>query len=1383
MSLLHAYFHLRDQQAFRRLLDGGSTRGGGAGQASSSPSGGRSWNTRGGTLKDIMAAEVNARDSLGRTVLHLACASQEASAPEYVRMLLAHPAINVNLQDTESHWTALHRALYHGNLASAILLLQRADTDTSLKDLEGYTAFDLYNSTLEDTKPVLSEGSTLELFTWGANRNATLGLGDSNDRTYPEQVIIRRADDQEKSTDPGLSTIHVRQVQMSRLHTVVVTDEPRNNLRVCGFGSGGRLGPGQHTQYHLTTIPHFNHTIVAVALGQDHTLALTAAGEVLSWGLNRFAQLGYVIEQPASVTGKLEEPIQASPRKILGPLRKETVRGVAACKTASACWTDTEVFTWGTNSGQLGYSSSAHPTQVLPRIVPKFTDPVEAMALTDNAMACLLSTKDVVCLFNDRNIKVTFSNQNFPPEFKYRPPQTNAKITKIVASWEGTFAALSTNGEVFTFTVPAPNEAVDSPSGKGGVVKPQRVWALRKQFSSVKDVALGSDGSIIICTESGHVFVRSRNLKSGQGNAKAFKFQRIPYLQRVVRVAANSTGAFGALRLDCLPKPVVITGNSLAQDLAQIQPYLRFPDEASEKDVDVRSPAYGLGSPDPDEGDDFPILKDIRDIKRLCRLLALDRRIQKQSDGRGLFADAHVVHGADLMVQVHKFEIPVHAVILAARASQLAPVIDGKTSVQDKASNISIKVSVTKAGKKLNIAGCQPMSVLVLVSYLYSDELYALWDGRVAHSLKREFASLNLAPQQIKQELQALARILELSSLSQALEAPSKRAPVPTIERDMQRLYETANVTPASAVKADVVLILADKEVYCHSALLRARSPFFASFFDEDDWTRNRWRKDGTIVILMKHLTWRVMQYVMRFMCCGSDSILNDIDSINSVDELLEFVFEVMAAASELLLDRLLLICSSIILRHININNACYVFTDAHHFNAQSLVQSVQGYMAVTLETLLESRMLDDLRPDLIKQLSKFVRDEQLRKSPFTRSDLLVSAAMEKNAEWLALQDFPYPIIRSTKGPIRESAKLSPPGPTRMSRQTSGSESPLLRPSLPSTSSLRPSKLSMGPDEIFMMDDPEADVPAELVSPSALPEDLAAVIGEDSPPARPPAGWKSLSSGPRLDMRSIMAEAESSKASASKPAAATPKWTPKKSMGDSLERAPTPKTPTRTPSGSPWKPVHTPAATPLSSTASPASGLTLARENAPRPPSTRTQVLPPASQGPQSSLGPVYTPSRMPTSRESKSTPRRASGTPAWSAPPVERVVHPDPTPSMLSFAAIQQMQLDQTVVTGKAKQTLRDIQEEERSRQQEEDFLKWWAAEEERVKLEMQGLSSAPGPDRKKSKPRKPKPKTKGAEQLNSSAAGPEGNARKDRRPKGNRGGTKHDSLDTTPP
>lgn len=123
--------------------------------------------------------------------------------------------------------------------------MQRDDIDSSLKDFEGYRAFDLYNTTVEDTMPSKrGSQSGLELYTWGSNkyvhgleifpssshangvhsRNASLGHGNTDDRTHPEQVVLshheigedlKARDDISVKLQPAM----VCDVQMSRLHT------------------------------------------------------------------------------------------------------------------------------------------------------------------------------------------------------------------------------------------------------------------------------------------------------------------------------------------------------------------------------------------------------------------------------------------------------------------------------------------------------------------------------------------------------------------------------------------------------------------------------------------------------------------------------------------------------------------------------------------------------------------------------------------------------------------------------------------------------------------------------------------------------------------------------------------------------------------------------------------------------------------------------------------------------------------------------------------------------------------------------------------------------------------------------------------------------------
>ncbi|KAI0041827.1 hypothetical protein FA95DRAFT_1639827 [Auriscalpium vulgare] len=1374
MTSLHALFALRDQHAFQRLLEG-STKAAAA-AAGGTSSGGRSW-TRPSALTTALALDVNARDRLGRTVLQLACAATDAAAVEYVRMVLAHPAVQVNLFDLESHWTALHRALYHGNLTAAVLLLQRPDTDASLTDLEGYTAFDLYNTTVENTKPELLERQTLlELFTWGANRNAALGHNDGDDRAFPEQVHLRRSDKAggdaafRQTLAFKLKPAAVRDVQMSRLHTVVVTDEPRGNVRACGFAGTGRLGPGGglHTQPLLTPLPQFEARVVAVALGQDHTLALTDVGAVLSWGLNRFSQLGYDV--PAGARG--EEPVQATPRVVSGPLKKEVVAGVAACKTASACWTGEAVFTWGKNNGQLGYDKTAHPVQAIPRVVSRITRPVIAIALTDTGMACLLSTKDVILLYGDSHVRISFPSEvsSMPSNFHaYRPPHAvnNTSIAKVVCS-DNFFAAVSSNGEIFTFAVPSEAD-IGSTKEKGPVVKPQRVWALRKQWSAVKDAALGSDGSIIICTESGHVFVRSRNLKSGQApGAKTFKFQRVPYIQRAVAVRANETGAMSALRLAFRPDPIEITGNTIAQDFAKMRPYLKYDKvlelgEVAKRVEPGQATANVLSEPtakppidsdvdDDEENEDADIEHDIREIELLCQILAQDKLAHKRYVGRGLFdheGAAPLAHGADLMVRVQSHEFPVHGLIMRARSSALADLLSGRKSIYDRESGISIKhipappaTPAPDGLPRLAFSGCHPLSVLILAHYVYSDALLAVGDARVVRRVQSTLVLGRVQPVQVVRELQALASVLELPRLAEALRFTSKRSPEAGMVKDMCRLFvdsqdegKHAPSLKAGVLRPDVVLQLSDRRVYCYSAVLRARAPFFECFFDEEDWTAQRW-SEGVLTIDFSHLSWSAMEYVLRFMCCGEEEeMFVKLDFIGSIDQLLDFLLDVMSAANELLLDRLLLICSSIILKYVNIHNACAILSDASRLSCIPFADRIQRYMAVNMETLLESRVLDDLTPRLLKQLSHAVRTHQAAKMPLSRSGRLVDIAVERNLAWLAEQDIPVPIVRTAA--VKMSPKLSPKKTRRSSLPVSPTGSPTMRPN-----ASRTGPAHAGGEDIFSMDE------SDFVPALSLDADVPT-----SSSGHKPGPWRARSTAPRVDMKTILAEEEIQSTAGVRSLGTTPPSIIKTPSRDRVRPLfPSPLMPadplpssslpsaSRGPSGSPWRntaappaspsPVNvplarvSPAGTPMQTPPVANRAPELVRPLAPRGGPSGTQS-PGRLQHPPG-LGPVITPTRQPSTAPSSSVPRpidldvyisRSGGVKAWTAPPVRPVVEASMSASSLSFAEIQQLQIEQGAVPSKDKRSLKEIQAEEQERQAEADFLKWWAAEEERAR------------------------------------------------------------------
>ncbi|KAL4079841.1 hypothetical protein J3A83DRAFT_4086122, partial [Scleroderma citrinum] len=89
---------------------------------------------------------------------------------------------------------------------------------------------------------------------------------------------------------------------------------------------------------------------------------------------------------------------------------------------------------------------------------------------------------------------------------------------------------------------------------------------------------------------------------------------------------------------------------------------------------------------------------------------------------------------------------------------------------------------------------------------------------------------------------------------------------------------------------------------------------FFSAFFGDLDWTTHRRGCFGMVDVQMGHLEWGIMQFVLELICYGEEELSNSLGTLNTVDEVIEFMFRVLAAANELLLTRLVLLCSKVIL-------------------------------------------------------------------------------------------------------------------------------------------------------------------------------------------------------------------------------------------------------------------------------------------------------------------------------------------------------------------------------------------------------------------------------------------------------------------------------------
>jgi alpha-tubulin suppressor-like RCC1 family protein len=632
-----------------------------------------------------------------------------------------------------------------------------------------------------------------------------------------------------------------------------------------------RLGQTTHTQFAFEPLPNFPHRVAALAVGQDHTVVVNEHGDLYTFGLNTKSQLGYTIEGASNA----EEPIQATPRRVVGALKKEAVRGVAASRLHTACFVeDGSVFTWGTNKGQLGYSSATTPVQPTPRKVPVIPFPVVQLVATEVATICLLSTSEVFVLHHDSHYKIQFPLNRFPAAMRvYRPPQASSKSTIVKISGSGnSFVAISELGDLFSWTLDEPSAT--TVTGRD-IKPPQRIWDFKRSFTAVADASTSSD-SIILCTRAGHVFIRSRrvDVKGAElrglgapaaGSKKLYKFTRIPYLQRVVRVAANPTGAFAAIRSDVALPRISTAGRILDDDLLDLLPhFVRFGKLPSSASGET---APSIPEDADEEGEDGSVIQ--RDVE-------LAFRLHEIVDGWDESYEAERA-GADVAIELDGKRVLAHRSILAARSPLLASLFGGKTDGPE-----GIRYDPSRALPAIVIRSCSLFTGLLLLHYIYGDDVVALWDPRIGRLLHDKFPESKLAIGVIKDELQRLAHLLQLPALARVLGSVAKRVPSPTLASDLLRALDSETET-AAPWPADTILLLADRdEIRVDSAILRSRSPFFKALYEDPDWTVQRFQRGeagtSTVSVDLRHLDAEVMELVVRHLYGDAgESLFDDI--------------------------------------------------------------------------------------------------------------------------------------------------------------------------------------------------------------------------------------------------------------------------------------------------------------------------------------------------------------------------------------------------------------------------------------------------------------------------------------------------------------------------
>lgn len=164
-------------------------------------------------------------------------------------------------------------------------------------------------------------------------------------------------------------------------------------------------------------------------------------------------------------------------------------------------------------------------------------------------------------------------------------------------------------------------------------------------------------------------------------------------------------------------------------------------------------------------------------------------------------------------------------------------------------------------------------------------------------------------------------------------------------------------------------------------------------------------------------------------------------------------------------------------IRHCNAYNATALACEAAFYQAHTLKLSIFDFIIASMETMLESGLLDEMDEDVLAGLCTVIAKKQEKRLGVSRDGALLDELVGKWGDWLAMQDIPTPRIRQPwKARVMRSPKLSPldtTSQTKSKRRTARTPSPIVSPEMKAQHT--------GTDDIFSMDD-EAISPPSTVS-------------------------------------------------------------------------------------------------------------------------------------------------------------------------------------------------------------------------------------------------------------------------------------------------------------
>lgn len=449
-----------------------------------------------------------------------------------------------------------------------------------------------------------------EIYVLGSNKNNNLGIGDTADRNIPSMV----PHDNFKNSNEGsrinerLLRPRYKSINVSKNHSTILTTD--GQVYTSGLSSRGRLGHGYKLvdSFHFKKVKFFGNEdssirrfILQIATSSDHSLALTNDNVLYSWGLNDYFQLGFfsTLDGTVSIGNSKAEAFEALPKEIFaGDLRKnvDTIKGISVSKIHSLAYTCHDIFFWGLCVGQMGipfnsefgniryrFNNRTYKgfLQSSPRRVT-FRDAIKTV-LTSETCTCIITTNNEVHVFyryQHFKLPKPVNKASSEKHFDFFKPTKLTKplnIEKVCLRTHEFIVLLLDSGQIFTFSLAEPEQEDSNLSRIFKNIKYTTLWRSYSLDMRATDIDVAKDGSTVLCTRNGSVFMKSNAVlpRSNSVSEASFisttpknKFKKIDTLNKIAKVACDDSFlTFSFLRDDIDMIPLKIPKNDFILDI------------------------------------------------------------------------------------------------------------------------------------------------------------------------------------------------------------------------------------------------------------------------------------------------------------------------------------------------------------------------------------------------------------------------------------------------------------------------------------------------------------------------------------------------------------------------------------------------------------------------------------------------------------------------------------------------------------------------------------------------------------------------------------------------------------------------------------------------